>query len=431
MNVQTYRAASIREALDLVRRELGGDAIILSTREVPAQRRFPWQRRLREAEVVAGLAEQTASLRNSRVATRHIAVLPAGHGATSADHQPGAAPSRHTSRGLPHGGAGPRNADVQAQSADAYADLIAQLSARTARRERAEIPVRLFHAYARLIDADVDEQDARQLLEELQTAADPIETADSQRLRNALSEQIERTILCTGPIEAVPGRRTVAALVGPTGVGKTTTIAKLAANFKLRDKARVGLVTVDTYRVAAVEQLRTYAEIIDLPMRVVASPGELRHAIDQLGDMDLVLIDTAGRSPRDELRIQELRSFLSEADVDQVHLVLSLATGVRTNELTAERFRSVGVTSMLLTKLDEAAGPGAIVSAARRIQLPISYLTTGQNVPDDIEPADARRAAQLVLSAEAPAISAASKMEDRESRIDLPSPSSILRPRSS
>jgi flagellar biosynthesis protein FlhF len=285
-----------------------------------------------------------------------------------------------------------------ATPAEPYADLIAQLNARSARPRRDEVPQRLFQAYARLIDADVDEQDARQLLEDLQSTTDRIDATDPNVLISALSAQIEQTIRCTGPIQIVPGRRTVAALVGPTGVGKTTTIAKLAANFKLRDKARVGLVTVDTYRVAAVEQLRTYAEIIDLPMHVVASPGELRQAIDRLADMDLVLIDTAGRSPRDELKIQELRSFLSEADVDQVHLVLSLATGVRTNELTAEKFRSVGVTSMLLTKLDEAAGPGAIVSAARRIQLPVSYLTTGQDVPDDIEPADARRAAQLILN---------------------------------
>ncbi len=114
------------------------------------------------------------------------------------------------------------------------------------------------------------------------------------------------------------------ALVGPTGVGKTTTIAKLAANFRLRDGIRMGLVTVDTYRIAAVEQLRTYAEIIDLPMKVVTSPREMRRALEELQGLDLILIDTAGRSPRDELKIQELKSLLNEAQVDEVHLVLSL-----------------------------------------------------------------------------------------------------------
>ncbi len=104
-----------------------------------------------------------------------------------------------------------------------------------------------------------------------------------------------------------PGERRLVALVGPTGVGKTTTIAKLAANFHLREHRRVGLITVDTYRIAAVEQLRTYADIIDLPMEVVSTPREMRQAVERLSDLDLILMDTAGRSPRDEVKIQELR----------------------------------------------------------------------------------------------------------------------------
>ena len=112
------------------------------------------------------------------------------------------------------------------------------------------------------------------------------------------------------------------ALVGPTGVGKTTTIAKLAANYRLKEKRRVGLITVDTYRIAAVEQLRTYADIIDLPMQVVSTPREMREAVGRMDNLDLILLDTAGRSPKDEVRIQELRAFLTEADADEVHLVL-------------------------------------------------------------------------------------------------------------
>ena len=112
------------------------------------------------------------------------------------------------------------------------------------------------------------------------------------------------------------------ALVGPTGVGKTTTVAKLAANFKLAHGARVGLVTVDTYRIAAVEQLKTYAEIIDLPLAVVNDPAEMARALDELGAVDLVFIDTAGRSPRDEVKIRELAEFLRQARPDEIHLVL-------------------------------------------------------------------------------------------------------------
>jgi flagellar biosynthesis protein FlhF len=212
---------------------------------------------------------------------------------------------------------------------------------------------------------------------------------------------VEGEIHCTSPISVTPGRRRVVALIGPTGVGKTTTIAKLAANFRLRDGIRMGLVTVDTYRIAAVEQLRTYAEIIDLPMKVVTSPREMRRALDELSGLDLVLIDTAGRSPRDELKIQELKSLLAEAQVDEVHLVLSLVASARSLQATAEKFAPAGATALILTKLDEAVGMGTLLSMARRTTLPISYLTTGQDVPDDIEHANMRRVSRLVLGEEA------------------------------
>src|SRR5258708_26143245 len=111
---------------------------------------------------------------------------------------------------------------------------------------------------------------------------------------------------CAPPVGTTPGRRRVVALVGPTGVGKTTTIAKLAANFRLRDGIRMGLVTVDTYRIAAVEQLRTYAEIIDLPMKVVTGPREMRRALGAVMGGDPALTDTARPRPRAEPHTQEL-----------------------------------------------------------------------------------------------------------------------------
>ncbi|GIS58006.1 MAG: hypothetical protein CM1200mP2_02310 [Planctomycetaceae bacterium] len=159
----------------------------------------------------------------------------------------------------------------------------------------------------------------------------------------------------------------------------------------------MGLVTVDTYRIAAVEQLRTYAEIIDLPMKVVTTPMEMRRALDELSDMDLVLIDTAGRSPRDELQIGELKSLLADAKVDEVHLVLSVTANLDHLVSTVNHFSTVGTSSLVLTKLDETHELGVMLNLARRVNLPISYLTTGQDVPDDIEPADTQRMARLVL----------------------------------
>ena len=217
-------------------------------------------------------------------------------------------------------------------------------------------------------------------------------------VRLRIMQRLEEEIAAAGPIRVTPGQRSVVALVGPTGVGKTTTVAKLAANFRLREKRRVGLITVDTYRIAAVEQLRTYADIIDLPMEVVSTPREMREAAARLADLDLVLVDTAGRSPRDEVRIQELKSMLAEAKPDEVHLVLSAVAGARNLVTTAEKFAPVGVTSLTLTKLDETTGLGHLLTLLQQHRRPISYLTNGQNVPDDIYVASGHELARMLLN---------------------------------
>ncbi|HEV3300596.1 MAG TPA: hypothetical protein VG055_13190, partial [Planctomycetaceae bacterium] len=263
-----------------------------------------------------------------------------------------------------------------------------------------QVAPELFQVFTELIDAEVEEDVARDLIYKLKRTATPAQLVDANAVRALLTALVESEIRCREPIAPKSGRRRVVALVGATGVGKTTTIAKLAANFRLRSGIKLGLVTVDTYRVAAVEQLRTYAEIIDLPMKVVTNPLEMRRALDELAGLDLVLIDTAGRSPKDELQIQELKSLLAEAHVDEVHLVLSMTSSRQSLEAAVDKFKAAGTTAVILTKLDEASGMGAVMSLSRRVDLPISYLTAGQAVPDDIEPAHPRRIARLILGQE-------------------------------
>jgi len=287
--------------------------------------------------------------------------------------------------------------EVLSVKLDALQKMVESLAQKSHFRNSDEVPGELFEIYTQLIDADIDDDLARELICNLRQQCTPQQLHDSVGSRALLSAMVESDIQCAPPIRPEVGRRRVVALVGPTGVGKTTTIAKLAANFRLRDGIKMGLVTVDTYRIAAVEQLRTYAEIIDLPMKVVTSPQEMRRALDELSDLDLILIDTAGRSPRDELKIQELKSLLNEANVDEVHLVMSLTASVRSIRMTCDQFSSVNPTSLILTKLDEAAGAGSLLSISRDVKLPFSYLTTGQDVPEDIEPANASRIARLVL----------------------------------
>ena len=265
-----------------------------------------------------------------------------------------------------------------------------------------ELPRSLFQLFTDLIDAELSEDLARELIDRVRQGAAPRDMEDLVLLKARIARFVEEDIAVTGPIRVTPGERRLVALVGPTGVGKTTTIAKLAANFHLREHCRVGLITVDTYRIAAVEQLRTYADIIDLPMEVVSTPREMREAVKRLADLDLILMDTAGRSPRDDVKIQELKCMLAEAEADEVHLVLSSVNSVENLRKTAQEFGGVGVTALVLTKLDEATGLGSLIPLLRGCRLPLSYVTNGQNVPDDIDAADRRRLTRTILGLEQP-----------------------------
>ncbi len=283
------------------------------------------------------------------------------------------------------------------QRLDVLQQMIADLGRRTEPRGLVEIPPELFPHYMTLIEADVEEGLARELIVTLHRRAAPGQLADTASTMALLTALIEQRISCDRALAPVAGKRQIAMVVGPTGVGKTTTLAKLAGRLGVQQGCKLGLITVDTYRVAAVEQLRTYAEIIDLPMRIVTSAAEMQEALDSFLDCDLVLIDTAGRSPHDDRGLTELKQLIDAVCPDHVYLVLSLASGANALRAAAERFAAIRPTSLVCTKLDEATGCGGLLSTARDIGLPISYFTTGQEVPRDIEPANPCRAARLIL----------------------------------
>jgi len=262
------------------------------------------------------------------------------------------------------------------------------------------MPPKLFDMYLTLIGQEVSEELADQIVndvrDELDGAALEDDAAVGAAVRRHLAGYIptsDESVLTQSP----DGRPLTIALIGPTGVGKTTTLAKLAASFKLRHGRKVGLITADTYRIAAVDQLRTYANIIGLPLKVALTPGEMRQAIHALSDCDVLLIDTAGRSQNDDDRIEELKKFIAAADPHEVHLVLSSTSGEKVLLREAEVFSAIGVHKIVLTKLDEAVSFGMIVNVVRKIGTQLSFFTTGQEVPDHIEVGHPDRIARLVL----------------------------------
>jgi flagellar biosynthesis protein FlhF len=248
------------------------------------------------------------------------------------------------------------------------------------------------------VENRVAEELAGRLVDEARRELSDEQLRDPAAVRGQLARSLAAMLPAAGPIQVrTRNGPYIVALVGPTGVGKTTTIAKLAANFCLRERRKVGLITLDTYRIAAVDQLKTYAQIIDVPLEVAMSPEQMKEAVGQMADRDLILIDTAGRGQRDATKIDDLRAFFTAAKPHEVHLVLSATCGEGVLTETIQRFSGVGVDRVIFTKLDEAVGFGVILNCLQKVKAQLSYVTTGQDVPSDIEVGEGRAIAGLIL----------------------------------
>ncbi len=187
-------------------------------------------------------------------------------------------------------------------------------------------------------------------------------------------------------------------LIGPTGVGKTTTLAKIAAHYLSQFGGKIGLITIDTYRIAAVEQIKVYGEIMRLPVEVVIKPQELEQALDKFRDFDLVLIDTAGRSPRNGIDLQELAGFLRPELGIENNLLLSATTRERELEEIIKRFSLLPISNFIFSKIDECDQLGVLLNIHYKHDTPISFLTNGQRVPEDFIMPSPAAIADLIIN---------------------------------
>jgi flagellar biosynthesis protein FlhF len=432
MNLQTFKAATMAEALTQVKSTMGGDAVILHTRTF-FTRHWLGLRRREMVEITAGkglnvgrrryVPDPAAQTQRPALAQRQGAGLASYRSAASATTAlaAGGDPSDFV---FGRGGAAtvtavaPRNAvegsrgfmETPAatsaamlsisQEVSALKSMVKDLVTTTRHQQCPNVPEDLFDYYMQLITNQVAEEVAADIVKTLQTQVRPEHLAQPEFVKEKIAEQLEKLIPTAGPIARTKQHGPhVVALIGPTGVGKTTTLAKLAANLKLREKHRVGLITLDTYRIAAVDQLKRYADIIGSPLRVVNTGEELREAVRAMSDCDFLLIDTAGRSPNDTMKLNELRGLLSVIEPDEVHLVLSSTASESCINLAVSRFNEVRVDKIIFTKIDEAAHVGVVLNVVRKLNKSLSYITTGQDVPDDIEVGKGRRLAQLILGA--------------------------------
>jgi len=371
------------EALTQVKRHFGRDAVILNTRTGTKGGLLGFGGKpFVEVTAARHVADVPVALRRGTAISAEAPPLDDGAVAARRDEPPGTR----------------RSAEMLLAEMGQLRTMVSELVQENRRSQMGHLPESLFETYQKLVQNEVAERISQQLIREIRARLTDAQLADKKTVRAHLAQCIARMLPTAGPIRvAPPDRPAVVALIGPTGVGKTTTIAKLAANFCLRDGRRVGLITIDTYRIAAVEQLKTYARIIDVPLEVAVTPEELKQAVERLSDRDVILIDTAGRSQRDAIKVKELRSFFSAVRPDEVHLVLAGTCGERVLTETIERFREVGVDRVIFTKLDEAIGFGVILTCLQLVDAKLSYVTMGQDVPEDIRIGEGQALAELIL----------------------------------
>ena len=371
MDTHTYRARTLQDALAMVRRELGPDASILETRSL-SRGIFRWLRGPAAVEVVASNTIHVPS----RLGDPGTRGEPDQAGAGGEAVLPAERESRRT---------------VIDEGPSLVADLC-QAHGNFSGLGNSELACQLMHRIGQQGIPDPQLQQLLQRLDHLPRVADNLEQMHEQ-----LADQLAGQIQVTGRLQPGPGQQQTVAAVGPSGTGKTVNLVKLAAQFKLQQQCQVGLITADTSQLTSVDQLRTYTDMFQVPLEVVATAREMRRARQQFAGFDLVLVDTAGIRPGDLSAIRVLGSLLVEAGIDEAMLVLN-ANGSQDSMLEAvEGFGSVGITSLMLTKFDEATRLGQLLPLLQQSHLPVSYVSDGQGIPQDLQPAEPRWLARRLL----------------------------------
>jgi len=345
LKVKKYVGDTIQDTIFKVKSELGSDAIILNTRKYKKGGIFGFFGKT-QIEVLAALEEED---KNNTQALQEINELKEMF-----------------------------NTFSQRWQADGFVEALSD---------------NLIRIYNHLLKQGIEIDLCKQIINKLEK----FDEGDYNQLLEILRKELINIIGSSREIKT-GFDRCVILFAGSTGAGKTTTIAKLAARFALDDNKRVGLITSDTYRIAAVEQLKTYSDIINIPLKIAYNINEIKEILeDDYRDFELVFVDTAGSSWRDEIQLEQLQKICTGNLINEVHLLLSLNTKSNDIKKIISRFNILNPQKILLTKFDETTIFGDIINIKKRYDLPYSYFTYGQDVPDDISVARADVLANYIL----------------------------------
>ncbi|WP_273831750.1 flagellar biosynthesis protein FlhF [Guptibacillus sedimenti] len=361
MKIKRYVVTHLREAMPLIRQELGQDAVILNTKKVKVGGIFGLFQKQR-LEVLAALDEEKVAKEETEFATL----------LQSEKKRREEAPERVEKQGLDK---------LPEAETQVLGELKSMKEIMMQMMENERLPKQLKPVQA-FLDAQEFSQAIRSgVMAELLIKSKSYPNYAKEDAFTWMRQEFAKRIKNYPSIRSEPKK--IRCFVGPTGVGKTTTIAKIAGHLLLNERQSVGLITSDTYRIAAVEQLRTYADILGIPMEVVQSPADLGQSLERLSTCDVILMDTAGRNYQQYSYITQLETLLSGQEMS-ITLMLSLTHRYSDMRLITDNFQSLGVSEVIMTKMDETTVRGPIFNFMEDYNLPITILTTGQNVPDDL-----------------------------------------------
>ncbi len=373
MNVKKYYVKDMQQAMDTVRKELGPEAVILSSKPVRNKGLSGFfQKKVLEVVVAYGPADVR-----------------------------GTAKQRDLPQGLPEN---VRQTDMNLEKIDqlgskisALQDVVADFTQKikTVDKETTlKFSPDILRLYEKLQDSDVDEEIAKDLASETQDIAGRVADSPREVIRQLVIDRLGQP----QPIRLKKFKRNIIMLVGPTGVGKTTTLVKLAGLFTCEFGLKVGLINTDTYRIGAHDQIRTYSDIMDIPLNIVYSPEELESALKTQEDRDVVLIDTVGKSSWDQEYRENLKSMIQAGNPDEVLLTVSVSTSHRAVKEIVGNYSFLENFKIIITKLDEVKVWGNALNIINYVGKPLAYVTVGQSVPDDIEQASAEKIADNIIS---------------------------------
>lgn len=383
MHIKKYRASSLKEATQLMKDELGTEALILGTRIVPDEN----DKRLKLYEITAGYDKFEVSAETKEKAVKQNL----SKDISFADEMKRMSEHIYQQKNAQKN----KSKENKVNSTYKVADKVKSNESKS--ENDTDSDNRLKEIVKNLTEKEVHKTVVVSIMDQLKKYKSFL-TKDN--LENYVQTCLSSLILTKTLDLNIKKQHKVIALVGPTGVGKTTTIAKLALIAKIIHKLDVGLISIDTYRLGAVDQLKSFADVSHTDFLVAYHASEMPALMKKFAKKDIVFIDTVGRNQKNEAQLKSNLDFLSTVKVDETFLVLSATSSTRNLVEIAKKFKLFNYSSFIFSKIDEAVVHGSIINLITKTATPVSFLTNGQTIPDDIISADKDYLANLIFTSQ-------------------------------